>query len=238
MGKKLLSGTEAVKSFHERKRKNKRNSPCGYSNSCCFATEDQLELHWTWEGPLQCGGLGQVHWQASRWNWASCLKAPQLSGALDLHHSALFLHWGSVSISLLDLHDDPLEDLHSGLHWKSFMGWLDGDSCHGGSDVELNHTSVLTSFSFAEDSMNAAPQESASFFPSSGWMTLKNGMKIWIGEWGTLFFFFFLTDTGINTGTQTEPKLNTTQVDIWQASVLILTQTFSAPVFNKQILHF
>lgn len=31
----------------------------------------------------------------------------------------------------------------------------------------------ITSFSLAEDSMNAAPQESASFFPSSGLITLK-----------------------------------------------------------------
>ena len=32
--------------------------------------------------------------------------------------------------------------------------------------------SIVTSFSLAEDSMNAAPQESASFFPSSGLITL------------------------------------------------------------------
>lgn len=32
----------------------------------------------------------------------------------------------------------------------------------------------MTSFSLAEDSMKAAPQESASFFPSSGFMTLRN----------------------------------------------------------------
>lgn len=110
------------------RKKDERNSPCGCSNSCCFATEDQQELHWTGEGRLQCGGLAQVHWQASRWNCASRPQAPQLSGVLDLHHSALFLHWRSVPISLLDLHDDPLEDLHSGLQWMRFIGWLEGDS--------------------------------------------------------------------------------------------------------------
>lgn len=150
----------------KKKTKNKRNSPCGCTNSCCFATEDQLKLHWTWEGPLQCGGLSLVHSSKC----ASCLKAPQLSGLLDLHHSTLLLHWRSVSISLLDLHNDPLEDLHSGLGWRSFH-WLIKKRFY--QQGETNDTSILTSFSFAEDSMNAAPQESASFFPSSGWMTLK-----------------------------------------------------------------
>lgn len=43
--------------------------------------------------------------------------------------------------------------------------------------------SINTSFSLAEDSMNAAPQESASFFPSSGLITLeKNVNKTSVSE--------------------------------------------------------
>lgn len=39
-------------------------------------------------------------------------------------------------------------------------------------ELVFKEKSIITSFSLAEDSMNAAPQESASFFPSSGLITL------------------------------------------------------------------
>lgn len=44
-------------------------------------------------------------------------------------------------------------------------------------ELVFKEVSIITSFSLAEDSMNAAPQESASFFPSSGLITLgkRNG---------------------------------------------------------------
>lgn len=40
---------------------------------------------------------------------------------------------------------------------------------------DLKRVFIITSFSLAEDSMNAAPQESANFFPSSGLITLEAG---------------------------------------------------------------
>lgn len=43
----------------------------------------------------------------------------------------------------------------------------------GIQNVDLKHVFIITSFSLAEDSMNAAPQESANFFPSSGLITLS-----------------------------------------------------------------
>lgn len=90
-----------------------------------------------------------------------------------LHHGALFVHRGCVSIGLLNLQDDPLENLHSSLHQKKLVNDTESrwnQTC--GLHSELKGVFIITSFSLAEDSMNAAPQESANFFPSSGLITL------------------------------------------------------------------
>lgn len=125
-----------------------------------------LEISWSYAGPEKVRRSVEVSVSSTQ-TVPLGLKAPQLGDVLALHHSALLLHRRSVSVRLLDLHDDPLEDLHGGLQPG---GGVFNRLLRRGERrrVETSCTSVLTSFSFAEDSMNAAPQESASFFPSSG----------------------------------------------------------------------
>lgn len=55
---------------------------------------------------------------------------------------------------------------------------IQGQYVHCTNKVLFEKVSVTTSFSLAEDSMNAAPQESASFFPSSGLITLKKKRRL------------------------------------------------------------
>lgn len=94
--------------------------------------------------PMQCLGVGEVT-PGKLVKLCLLSSANKLTGVLDtLYITAHFLSSGAALPSAFSI-----------------------------SKMILLKTSTAVSFSLAEDSMKAAPQESASFFPSSGLITLS-----------------------------------------------------------------